>query len=296
MADFTISIIIPVFNRLEYTKKCLANLTGVINNSDIPERIINLVVVDDGSRDGTSVWIKEHYPMVHLVFGNGSLWWSGGVNMGIKYAVEKLKTDYILWWNNDIVAAPDYFKILLRIIQTSPENLLIGSKIFRLNKEILFGIGGRFDEANGAYEMYGHNLPDSTEFTQPIESDWFPGMGTTIHKSVFQKIGYVDEKNFPQYHGDSDFTLRAKKSGFQLTAFPELKIYNDGDNRKEPKNLIHSLTQIGSLYNIRKDFLFFRRHTNSLRAYMALIRKYIRYIGGYYKWKFLTLIGVKKDK
>ena len=161
-------------------------------------------------------------------------------------------------------------------------------------------MGGKFNPSNGRRHMYGEQEEDSDAYHEPIEVDWFPGMGTLVHRNVYEKIGSLDEKNFPQYHGDSDYTFRAKKAGFRLVAFPQLIIYNDNTNTglKHGGNaggLIKSLTSIKSNYNLKKDIVFYRKHTNSPLAYFLLFNKYFRYTGGFYKWKILNALGIKKN-
>ncbi len=296
MNDNSVAIVIPVFNRIEYTKKCLDNLFKLREASNILDKELHVVVVDDGSEDGTSDWIKENHPTIHILYGDGNLWWSGGINKGVRYALDVIKSDYVLWWNNDILAAPDYLVNLFRIIKNNSTDIIIGSKIFSLNHDHLFGMGGIFDAETGNYGMHGHKQPDNEIYKQPFEVDWFPGMGTIIHRTVFEKIGFVDEKNFPQYHGDSDFTLRAKQEGFRLIAFPDLVIYNDGSNRVRSDSLYKSLTHIRSLFNIKKYLLFLRRHSTSLKAYLSVFKKYFYYIGGFYKWKFLNFFGINRPE
>lgn len=291
----------PVFNGLSYTKKCLKALYEQKNICALKNQnnLVHIIIVDDGSSDGTTDWIITNYPEVHIVYGDGKLWWSGGINKGVAYALDNLKSDYILWWNNDIIPRNDYFLQLFDIIENYPKDVLIGSKIFVLNQDIIWGMGGKFDPYNGIKFMYGEQTPDNENFSKPLEVDWFPGMGTTIHRSVFEKIGFLDEINFPQYHGDSDFTFRAKKAGFRLMVFPELNIYNDNTNtglihQSSIRKLIHSLKSIKSNYNIRKDFLFYKKHSTSIMAYHVLLNKYFRYIGGFLKWQLFELFGIKK--
>ncbi len=81
----TIAIIIPVRNSLEYTKKCLAVLENLTAKAVSNAWRYEVVVVDDGSDDGTEDWIRANHPAVHLCFGDGSLWWSGGINLGMRY-------------------------------------------------------------------------------------------------------------------------------------------------------------------------------------------------------------------
>ena len=121
-----------------------------------------------------------------------------------------------------------------------------------------------------------------------------------IHKSVFKKIGNVNEKDFPQYHGDSDFTYRAKLAGYEIKVYPQLRIWNDKSNSglehyNNFRMLIRSLKDIKSNYHVGKDLLFYRLYASSPLAYKTLFLKYYFYIGGFLKWRILSLIGIQKD-
>jgi GT2 family glycosyltransferase len=105
--------------------------------------------------------------------------------------------------------------------------------------------------------------------------------------------------NFPQYHGDSDFTYRAKLAGFRLLVYPQLKIWNDITNTGlEHKGsfsmLMRSLKHVKSYYNIRIDIKFYRKFARSPLAYTELVVKYGRLIGGFFKWKALNALGIQK--
>jgi GT2 family glycosyltransferase len=299
MSKPTVSVIIPVFNGLSFTRKSLANLAMHRQKLVGEDHKIEIIIVDDGSTDGTAQWVTNNYPQVHLLQGNGNLWWSGGINKGITYALEHLHSDYILWWNNDIWCEDDYFSNLFLLLEQNPAAHLIGSKILRLHDKRVWGMGGRFDPRSGKKYMVGERQADGEQYQHSFEVDWFPGMGTCIHNSVFESIGLLDEENFPQYHGDSDFTFRARKAGFKLIAHPSLVIYNDVSNTGIQHNnsfgkLYQSLTGLKSNYNIRKNILFLRKHSASPKAYLPLVKKYCNYIGGFLKWKALNGLGIKK--
>lgn len=296
-----IAIVFPVFNGLSYTQKCLTYLAEHTQKANPANTRFEVVITDDGSSDGTSDWIRKNYPDVHLQHGNGSLWWSGGINKAIRFALDELQADYTLWWNNDVKSADDFFPNLSGLLQQLTEPVVLGSKVkLYHNPDTIWSMGGIFNTKTGFKAMVGSTEPDSDKYNKPVLCDWLTGMGTVVPKEVYQKIGLVDEKNFPQYHGDSDFTLRAKKAGFKIEARPELVIYNDttqtGLKHDESfRRLYKSMVSIKSNYNVRKDFAFYRKHTESAGAYMVLFKRYGSYIGGFFKWKLLALFGKKRN-
>lgn len=296
-----LSIVFPVFNALSFTERCLKHLEEKTSLADAHKLAIDIVLVDDGSTDGTAEWVSTHCPDVKLIPGDGNLWWSGGMNKGIQYALHTLNADYILLWNNDVRPVADYFIKLAAVLATNPTNCIVLSTVYVENKEkqIIFSLGGNFNPFTGKHALIGFGKEAATFCPPPLEINWFPGMGTTIHKSVFEAIGYFDDKNFPQYKGDADFALRAHKAGFLLKRYPELTIWNDRENTGYSnttsfKKFVQSLVSRKSNNNLYRDILFYHRHTKGIVAYGELTKKYFTYIGGYFKWKFLGLFGLTR--
>jgi GT2 family glycosyltransferase len=290
------AIVYPVFNGLEYTKNGLQSL---FTHHKIDQNKVNyqVVIVDDGSTDGTHEWISRNYPQVKLLNGTGNLWWSGGINLAVRYAIDSMNCDFILWWNNDIIAGDGYFDRLSEILNRYEFKTIIGSKICLAQESgKVWSMGGLFDSKTGKKSMIGSHMPDGPQFGEMTECDWLPGMGTLTHKSVYNVVGMLDDVHFPQYHGDSDFTFRAKEHGFRILVHPGLVIYNDtrhsGLKHDESfRRLWQSLFSIKSNFNIKKDILFYRKHTVSCKAYSVLFRKYFTYIGGFFKWRIFHLFG-----
>ena len=296
-----IALVFPIYNNLKYTEKSISNIYNCFNAKATDKLPIEIIITDDGSTDGSYQWIKSNYPNINLLKGNGSLWWSGGTNKAVQFAINNLNIDYILLWNNDIKADTKYFKHLSRIIEGTESDSIICSKIYSLEfPDKIISMGGIFNPYTGQYCLRGFGETDSKDYNKIFTADWFGGMGTTIPRKVFDTIGYFNEKKFPQYHGDSDFSLRARNAGIKIYVYPDLKIWNDRKNTGFSNNesfriFIKSLFTLKSNFNISREFIFYKSHARSIKAMRGFLRKYLKHIGGYIKWKILGIFGLKRN-
>src|SRR5436190_255750 len=96
-----VGIVAPVHNRREITLQCLKSLSRI----DSAGLDVHAVIVDDGSTDGTSDGIREQFPSVELIEGDGNLWFTEGTNVGIRAAL-KHDPKYLLLINDDEVFDP----------------------------------------------------------------------------------------------------------------------------------------------------------------------------------------------
>jgi GT2 family glycosyltransferase len=299
---YKIAFVIPVFNRLKYTKECLDILNNQRNTVFFKENDISIIVSNDGSTDGTTEWIRDNHPNVIVLQGNGNLWYSGSMNLGIHYALERLGCDFIMVWENDIYPINNYFDNLQEILNNWDKKTLICSKLYyKVQPDIIFGMGGTFDRITGKKTLIGRTKKDGPEYQQIIKVDWFLGQGVLIHKDILARVGLFDEVNFPQYHADVDYSLRAMNAGYKNIVYPNLQLLNDTEmtgishiRNKTFKQFFISLGSIRSNTNIFKDIKFYRIHTTSYKAYFELFKRYIIYTGSFLKWKFLGYLGIRK--
>jgi GT2 family glycosyltransferase len=162
-------------------------------------------------------------------------------------------------------------------------------------------VGGIFNTRTGVRKLIGRMEPDGPQYQKVMEVDWFLGQGVLIHKDIVEKVGYFDEVDFPQYHADVDYSLRAKNAGYKNLVYPNLKLLNDTSTtgishvkNKTVKQFMESLFSLRSNTNIIKEIRFYRRHATSFRAYGAVTKRFYLYIGGFIKWKILGLFGIEK--
>lgn len=164
---------------------------------------------------------------------------------------------------------------------------------------IIWSFGGRFNPRTGKLNMLGYEEADGEKYMEPVPADWLPGMGTLVPIQVIKKIGYWDAENFPQYHGDSDFTYRAKLSGFELWVYPQLRIWNNRENtglkhEGSFKNLRKLFSDTKSNFNWNMNLLFYKKYSKSPMAYLPLLYWYGTMVGGFFKWKILGFFGLSR--
>lgn len=209
-----IYIIVPVFNRLAFTKACL--------NSLLTQTELNftVIVVDHGSTDGTSEMIATDFPQIVLLNGNEKMWWSAATNLGVQKALDLsiANDDFILTLNNDLEVGEVYLaELLAAYYQHKP--CLVGSLCVDIcNPNKISFAGGTWNKYTAKYKAHKdrYYYEQLTANRQYLESDLLPGRGVLIPMKAFHDLGLYDEVRFPHYSADDDFSLRCKNNGYRL--------------------------------------------------------------------------------
>lgn len=190
-----VAAILTCFNRKEKTRKCLESLFQILPDCDV-------YITDDGSTDGTSEMLRQFFPKIHVVNGNGKLFWSRGMYTAWKEAV-KDDYDYYLWLNDDIELYLDFFVELMECNQIEGGDCIVTGLIENFEKtEILYGGSD------------GHkNLILTNKMPQKVVH--MNGNVVLVPKSVVARIGIMD----PKLHhdlGDVDYGLTAIEHGIHV--------------------------------------------------------------------------------
>src|SRR5258706_4282659 len=137
VAAGTIYVVVPVFNRKSLTDRFLCCMR------EQTFRRFEIIVVDDGSTDGTSALIADKFPEVQLLRGDGTLWWTGAINVGIRHAMaQAAEADAILVINDDLEVDADYLDSLRASWKIMPHTL-IGFVIVDIHNPEVIEDGGR---------------------------------------------------------------------------------------------------------------------------------------------------------
>ncbi|MFA6924563.1 MAG: glycosyltransferase family 2 protein [Bacteroidales bacterium] len=206
-----VCVVVPVYNRKNYLNKFLLSFQKQTFKN------YKIIVVDDGSNDGTDLMINTNFPEVILLKGDGNLWWTGAINKGIKYCLDNFQNiDYFLIINDDLEVYENYLQTLVEAILQNPKTL-IGSVAVDIEQPDVIIYGGSLNNAltaKGISLNKGKKLssfPKNTTFNVST----LTGRGVLIPKIVFDEIGLYDDKHFKQC-GDTELPARAKNKGYKL--------------------------------------------------------------------------------
>lgn len=245
-------IIIPVHNRKEFTHKCLISLRRQTFGD------FKVIVIDDGSTDGTKEMLATEFPEVRVLAGDGNLWWTKATNRGVKYAIEH-DAKYILTLNNDTIAAEDFLEKMFYWANKHPDALLGAFAIDAEAKQPIYG-GEIINWKNATYKSLLTTLPKE-ERHGLHEVTHFPGRGLFIPTKVFRTVGLFNDKLFPHYAADYDFTHRAHRAGFKIYCNYDAVIYIYPDISGS-----HELRNIKNLKNYY-NHLFGRKGGGNLKIF-----------------------------
>ena len=207
----TIFIILPVYNRIAVTSLFIDSLLKQSYKNYF------LLLVDDGSTDGTSEYVKSVLPQdkIRIIKGKGKWFWAGALQQGYNYLknCEHKTTDYVLIINDDCIIENDFLEIGLNRITNSKEILL--AEAYSLKDKEIKGSGIEINWRKLTFTITRDNERINCLSTR----------GLLMSVQAFLKIKGFHPLLIPHYLSDYEFTHRAYKKGYTLKVDPEYYLY-----------------------------------------------------------------------
>ena len=195
-----VSIVIPVYNKFEYTEACLRSIAARAGTTTF-----EVIVVDDGSSDATA----ERLALIggiRALRNERNLGFIGSCNAGAKIA----NGEFLLFLNNDTVVTAGWLDALLRCFAEEPDAGLVGAKLVYPDGRLQEAGGIVFRDGSGwNYGRFDDPADPRYEFRR--EADYCSGAAIILRRALFEQIGGFDPRYAPAYYEDTDlaFAVRA---------------------------------------------------------------------------------------
>lgn len=278
-------ICIPVFNRIEFTLKCLTTLRAQTFQN------FTVVICDHGSTDDTSIRIKQDFPDVVIINADDSLWWTGAMNRCVKYVLQHAaEDDSLLTLNNDTELPSDYLAELVAHSRKYPHAVLTSVV---------------HDIATGkrVTEGYRQNWLTAKDIAVSFEKEHLPGddnvmavtlasgRGTLFPVAVFKIAGLYDEHHLPHYSADYDFSQKTQRAGLPIYVCKRCQVFSYVEatgmttirNQLSLKSFINYLTSIRSPANLKTRWWYGWNNCPKALFPSYIFIDMLRIFGGYFK-------------
>jgi GT2 family glycosyltransferase len=213
-----VEIVAAVHNRKSITLQCLRSLERI----DRTGLDVHVVIVDDGSTDGTSEAVREQFPTIELVAGNGDLWYTEGTNTGARAALNH-DPDYLLLINDDSVFDRRFLACLVETAEAHPRSIVGPLLLLWDQPHQIFQTAPVWDTWGGGWRHW-YKQTVWTVPKKPWKVDLIVGNGVLVPVEAIREFGLMDSTRFPNF-GDAVYTPMLKKKGWELLIDPRSRVF-----------------------------------------------------------------------
>ncbi|MBL8447865.1 MAG: glycosyltransferase family 2 protein [Zoogloeaceae bacterium] len=220
-------VLLPVHNRLATTARFVQMLKVQVHQA------FQLVLLDDGSRDGTAEAVAQILvgDQLHVISGDGNWWWAGALQAGLNWleAVPLHPGDVVLIINDDVEIAPDFIETGVRVLMAHPDAVVLA----RLRDPR----SGAVSES-GVHVDFRRWILATAKEGEPVNCGSTRGL--FLRRTDLGRIGGFRPRWLPHYLSDYEFTMRAHRRGLDILTVPEVVLVPDYETtglRAIPSNL-----------------------------------------------------------
>lgn len=213
--SITASVIIPNWNGRQHLDACLQSLSRQIFAD------FEIILVDNGSTDGSQAYLREHYPDVKLVELPENRGFTGACNLGFTVA----RGEYILLLNNDTEADPKWLESIVDAFERYPDVGSVASKILLFNSRDQFHAVGDYYRLDGIPGNRGIMEKDLGQYDREEMVFSACGAAAAYRRTLIEQIGFLDD-DFYFSCEDVDMGWRAQLAGWKVLYLPSAVVYH----------------------------------------------------------------------
>jgi len=213
-----VALAIVTYNSAAKLPDCLASLVA----QDYPKELVDLIIVDNNSNDGSREIVRRAEISVRLIENSENAGFAKANNQAYE-AAKELGDDYLVLLNDDTVADKDWLKNIVALAETDQKIAAVQAKLLLWpEKELINSYGNAVTFLGFAY-CNGYRQPDRTG--EAFEVPYPSGAAVAIRMSALEKIGLFD-RNLFMYHEDVDLGWRLRLLGYKVMLEPKAVVYH----------------------------------------------------------------------
>ena len=264
-----LSIILVGYNSCGALQKCLRSVYAQTSGTSF-----EVILVDNGSADGTEQMITAEFPSVKFVQNGRNRGFGAAVNQGIR----ETQSRCVLLLNPDAEIVNGAIQKTVRFFDEHPKAGIVGCSLKYPDGRIQASaysfptVWNMLSEATFLYKFFpktrlfgGYHLT-YLNYSQPVQVDWLIGAFFLIRREVIESIGLLDEQYF-MYAEDTDYCYQAKKAGFEVWLTPEAEVFHIYGG-------ISGINLRAAVWVQRGQVLFYKKNFTPLRAWFLIAVKY----------------------
>jgi GT2 family glycosyltransferase len=268
-----IAVIILTWNQRDLTLDCLTSLFAM----DYPSARLQVIVVDNGSSDGTAAAVRTQFAACTVLENSENLGFAEGNNVGIRHALQGA-ADYVMLLNNDTIVDGAMLVRLLEVIEQQPETGIVGPKMLYYDyPNVIWCAGNELGRRPWISRRLQAGELDSPGDLASREVDFITACGILLRREVVEQVGLFDAR-FYLYYEETDWCMRARRAGWRIRYVPAARLWH------RVSASIGPASPAIDYYMNRNVFLFVFKNTSKVqRLYqlpVTLIRQLLA-IGAY---------------
>lgn len=227
---------------------------------------LTTVVVDNASLNDITPVMSQRFPHVLVIRNSANLGFTGGMNVGIRHALE-MGADYALLLNNDTLVEPGMVATLVATAAEHPTAGIVSPLVlYRDRPDVIFSAGLRCDLRRGYQGApIGNGEGDRGQFGSLLEVDAPAGAAMLVPAHAIRKVGLLDEDLF-LYGEDVEWATRMKTAGLHVYVAPMARLWHGLSVSSGGAN-----SPLSAYYLTRNSFVVCQRHS-PLRGPRAIVR------------------------
>ena len=248
----SIFAVIITWNQRDETLDCLASLRRATHPN------LRLIVVDNGSNDGTAEAIRTEYPAAEILHNGTNRGFAAAVNQGTRHALAR-GAEFVFWLNNDTVVEPEALAALLAEAGRERAGILIPLITYFDQPQVVWSAGAGLNPLTLEIRANTLGAIDRGQWQEVLDRQHATACASLIPRATLDKVGLLDERFF-YYYDDADYSLRVIRAGLRILFVPQARVQHKVARASGGVDTTYHRYWMG-----RSSVIYFRKHVRGWR-------------------------------